>query len=51
MRFGFLAIAAVIFLTGCLYKMPDDDCISTLPTSNNPLITREKASSLPQSRG
>lgn len=51
MKFGLFAIALIVTLTGCLYKMPNDDCISTLPNTNNPHITREKASSLIPGRG
>ncbi|MBS0623206.1 MAG: hypothetical protein JSS62_01130 [Verrucomicrobia bacterium] len=31
-----------VLCTGCLYKMPTDDTISTLPHTNNPHLTREK---------
>ncbi|MCC5833027.1 MAG: hypothetical protein JJU12_08315 [Chlamydiales bacterium] len=47
MRLGLFAIAILLTLTGCLYKMPTDDCISTLPNTNNPHITREKTPSFP----
>lgn len=32
-------------LTGCLYRMPSDNSISTLPNMNNPHVTREPATS------
>ncbi|NGX55403.1 MAG: hypothetical protein KR126chlam2_01038 [Chlamydiae bacterium] len=44
-----LFIISILFLsclTGCLYKMPDENCISTLPNTNNPSLTREIAPSL-----
>lgn len=33
-------------LTGCLYKMPCDENICTVPATNNPSLTREKSHSL-----
>lgn len=41
-----MRILALILLltatTSCLYKMPNDDTISTLPNTNNPNLTREQ---------
>ncbi|MCH9620475.1 MAG: hypothetical protein SP4CHLAM17_14330 [Chlamydiales bacterium] len=31
-----------LMLAGCLYKMPNDETISTLPHTNNPHLTREQ---------
>lgn len=36
--------------SGCLYKMPEDDC-STNPTTNNPAFTQEKAQSWMMPKG
>lgn len=45
--FGILSlIAPSLFLTGCLYKMPTDENICTLPNTNNPQVTRERSHSV-----
>ncbi|NGX60889.1 MAG: hypothetical protein K940chlam9_00363 [Chlamydiae bacterium] len=46
-----LLLALSLLLTGCIYRMPTEDCISTLPTTNNPHITGEKPSSMLPGKG
>lgn len=40
--FSFLLIS----LSGCLYKMPDDDDIRMVPTTNNPNIIKDAGPSI-----
>lgn len=45
--FSLLSLALLLFCTsGCLYKMPDNNVIATLPHTNNPQFTRAKSSSV-----
>lgn len=46
-----LLIALSFIVTACIYQMPNDDHISTLPNTNNPSITREKGPSLLPGKG
>lgn len=39
-----LITAALVMLTSC-YRMPGEDDFSTIPTTNNPDVTRAKDSS------
>jgi hypothetical protein len=32
----------LVLLSGCLYKMPNENTICTSPNANNPHLTREK---------
>jgi hypothetical protein len=40
-----LIVTSALILTSC-YKMPSDDDYSTIPTTNNPDLTREKNDSM-----
>lgn len=54
MRFNVLVAISFLListLTGCLYKMPDDNCVCTLPNTNNPSLIREVAPALIPGRG
>lgn len=42
----YLPLLFLLLVTGCLYKMPDSDCIATSPNTNNPGLTRETPHSL-----
>lgn len=43
MMLRILALCALLVsLSGCLYRMPNDDVICTLPNTNNPHITNER---------
>ncbi|NGX46603.1 MAG: hypothetical protein K940chlam2_01799 [Chlamydiae bacterium] len=46
-----VSLLCLLTLQGCLYKMPGDDCISTLPNTNNPTLTRETPPSLIPGKG
>lgn len=47
MKLSLLPIAiALIFFSGC-YRMPSEDDYSVIPTTNNPTITREKNTLIP----
>jgi hypothetical protein len=30
-----------LFFSSCLYRMPSEDDVTTLPTTNNPNVTRD----------
>jgi hypothetical protein len=38
-----IAALLLILSTSCLYRMPDEGEVHTIPTTNNREITREKA--------
>lgn len=46
MKFVLFILFSLSFLTGCIYKMPTKNNICTSPNTNNPLYTREQATSL-----
>lgn len=39
-------ILGLIVFTGC-YRMPTEEDFSTVPTTNNPALTREKQAQMP----
>ncbi|MEZ5315735.1 MAG: hypothetical protein R3E91_05990 [Chlamydiales bacterium] len=46
MKLSLLSLTILFTLTSCIYKMPNNDSISTLPNTNNPHVTGEKPRSL-----
>lgn len=40
-----LLILASITLTGCIYNMPSEDHVCTVPTTNNPNVIKESGQS------
>lgn len=49
--FLFATLLLLPLLSGCLYKMPNDDTLCTSPNTNNPHLTGEKAPSLFPAQG
>lgn len=39
-----LLAALALPLSGCLYRMPEDDEVSLVPNTNNPTVYRENSS-------
>lgn len=42
-----LLISLISVLSGCCYRMPEDDEFSLIPSTNNPSYTREKPNAVP----
>ena len=42
-----LTFGLLIGLTSCLYRMPTDDDITSVPITNNPRITGDRGMSMP----
>jgi hypothetical protein len=42
-----LFISFITIVTGCVYRMPEQDEFSLIPATNNPNYTREKANPTP----
>ncbi len=38
----YLLLLTLLFSGCCLYRMPDPDEFSTVPMTNNPMVTRER---------
>ena len=41
-----VGIVLVGLMTACMYKMPTEEDFSTMPTTNNPNVTREPTEDL-----
>lgn len=41
-----LFMSTLFLFSGC-YKIPSDDCVTTIPLTNNPLVIPQKGTAMP----
>lgn len=52
MRLSLIFFSLILLtLTGCLYRMPTNDDLCTLPNMNNPTLTRERPANMIPGQG
>lgn len=49
--FFVLLLLPLLFLSSCIYKMPDEDTASLIPLTNNPKVYQDNSPSMPVQGG